>query len=129
VNQAALVQAVADQIVPADQDPGGKDAGVLFFVDQLLAGPFGTFYKERYTTGLRMIDNASRKQFGGNFASLKFEQQTALLKEFESGKAAGADGQAFFSLIRLHSMEGYYGDPAHGGNRNKASWKMINFEG
>ena len=31
----------------------------------------------------------------------------------------------FFTLILGHTMQGYYGDPRHGGNRGRASWKML----
>jgi gluconate 2-dehydrogenase gamma chain len=31
----------------------------------------------------------------------------------------------FFNLIRAHAMQGFYGDPRHGGNRDEASWKML----
>jgi gluconate 2-dehydrogenase gamma chain len=24
-----------------------------------------------------------------------------------------------------HTMQGFYGDPRHGGNRNWASWRML----
>jgi gluconate 2-dehydrogenase gamma chain len=26
-------------------------------------------------------------------------------------------------------MEGFFSDPIHGGNRNKASWRMLGFPG
>jgi gluconate 2-dehydrogenase gamma chain len=28
-------------------------------------------------------------------------------------------------LILAHTRQGFYGDPRHGGNRNRVSWKMI----
>jgi gluconate 2-dehydrogenase gamma chain len=27
--------------------------------------------------------------------------------------------------VRAHTMQGFYGDPRHGGNRDRASWKMV----
>ena len=31
----------------------------------------------------------------------------------------------FFAYVVDHTMQGYYGDPRHGGNREGASWKML----
>jgi gluconate 2-dehydrogenase gamma chain len=129
VAQATLVEAIAEQIVPADEYPGGKDAGVVFYIDGILAGPFGRSYRERYEQGLRLVDELSQRLFHGDFVSLDNEQQVAVLKTMESGDDTPNQAREFFSLILQHTMEGYYGDPEHGGNRDNASWKMIGFEG
>jgi gluconate 2-dehydrogenase gamma chain len=31
----------------------------------------------------------------------------------------------FFRLVRNHTLEGYYGSPRHGGNRDAVSWRML----
>jgi gluconate 2-dehydrogenase gamma chain len=28
-------------------------------------------------------------------------------------------------MLRNHTLEGYYGSPRHGGNRNAVSWRML----
>ena len=117
------------QFVPADKDPGAKEAGVVFYIDGILAGRFGKFFKDRYEHGLAMVDEVSSKRFGREFVALDPDQQVTILKALESGDAAGDDGSGFFSLILRHTMEGYYGDPEHGGNRGNASWTMLGFEG
>jgi hypothetical protein len=33
----------------------------------------------------------------------------------------------FFRRLVEHSMEGFYGDPGNGGNKNGAAWDMIGF--
>ena len=51
----------------------------------------------------------------------------------ESGRAPRecwtnpASGE-FFHLVREHTMQGFYGSPRHGGNRNYCSYKMIGLE-
>jgi gluconate 2-dehydrogenase gamma chain len=129
VPQAALVEAIAEQMVPADENPGGKAAGVVFYIDGVLAGPFGKFYRDRYEEGIPMVDAASQKQFGGTFVSLGSDQQAAILKVLQLRDGPRSPEQEFFELLVRHVMEGYYGDPAHGGNRGGASWKMIGFGG
>jgi gluconate 2-dehydrogenase gamma chain len=129
VPQAALVGAIANQFIPPDDYPGATDAGVVHYIDGFLAGHYGNFYRERYEVGLKAIDETSHKQFGTTFASLSSEHQTAILKHLEAGADDNPSGHAFFRLILQHTLEGYYGDPEHGGNRNGASWKMIGFGG
>jgi gluconate 2-dehydrogenase gamma chain len=34
----------------------------------------------------------------------------------------------FFDLVRRHTMEGYYGSPRHGGNRDAVSWRMLGLD-
>jgi gluconate 2-dehydrogenase gamma chain len=129
VEQARLVDALAEQIVPADDYPGAKEAGAVAFIDRVLAGPYGKSYKEHYEHGMSLVDEVSRKRFDKKFVSLTGDQQISILKALEYGEAAGEPGKAFFRLLWEHTMEAYYGDPRHGGNRGEASWKMINFAG
>jgi gluconate 2-dehydrogenase gamma chain len=129
IEQARLVDALAEQIVPADDFPGAKEEGAVAFLDRILAGPYGKSYKERYEQGLRLVDEVSRKRFAKRFVSLTDDEQIRILKAFESGEDVGEPGKAFFRLFWEHVMEAYYGDPKHGGNRGEASWKMINFAG
>ena len=49
----------------------------------------------------------------------------------EAGQAefTQVPARAFFNILLQNTMEGYFADPIHGGNRNKAVWKMIGFPG
>ena len=35
----------------------------------------------------------------------------------------------FFHALVLHTRQGYYGDPAYGGNKDRVGWKVIGFPG
>jgi gluconate 2-dehydrogenase gamma chain len=129
ISQAALVGAIVEQIVPSDNYPGAKEGGVVAFIDRILAGPFGEFYKARYKQGLLMIDELSQMRFTRNFVSLVSDQQASVLISLESGIGGSSAGREFFGLILQHTIEGYYGDPKHGGNLGGVSWKMIGFAG
>ena len=129
VPQAALIENIAEQMIPADENPGGKAAGVVFYIDGVLAGPYGKFYRTNYEEGLAMIDAMSQKRFGGAFVSVGSDHQSAILQALQSGHSRRESRHEFFGLLWRHVMEGYYGDPEHGGNRDGASWKMIGFEG
>ena len=35
----------------------------------------------------------------------------------------------FFETLRAHTIEGMFSDPAHGGNRDAAGWKLLGYWG
>ena len=125
VDEARTVEAICEQIVPADEFPGAIAAGVLYYIDGSLAGELRRFRKD-YRDGLLLVDDMSRARHGKRFGEIGWEQQFALLQQLETAPGKGGE---FFGLVRQHTMEGYYGDPKYGGNRNAASWKMIGFQG
>ena len=127
--EAGTLAAVCDQIVPTDQDPGAAQAGVVSFIDRQLA----TLQKERrelYRLGLRALDAAARRRHGHAFADLGSDAQVGLLRDIEKGQVdtadwVGVEPAAFFGVVVDHTMMGFYGDPRHGGNRERVSWKML----
>jgi gluconate 2-dehydrogenase gamma chain len=130
--EARLVEALSEQIIPADQDPGGKDTGTVYFIDRQLAGPYQR-YQEKYRQGLASVEKTSRRMFDKDFLALAWSQQTKLLLALESGRApkecwARLPAAEFFQLVRDHTMQAFYGSPRHGGNRNYASYRMLGLE-
>lgn len=112
--EAKLVEALCAQIVPADEAPGAKEAGVLYYIDRQLAGPLKRFVPA-YKKGLA--------GFPADFVEMPFARQTEYLRQIESGGDRGM--ASFFQMTVDHVMQGFYGNPAHGGNRDEASWKML----
>jgi len=130
--EARLVEAVTEQIIPSDRDPGAREAGVVFFIDRQLDGPYRRF-AEAYHTGLACLAKTCQVMFGKHFEELNWSDQTRVLKAMESNKAPKdlwntPTSAEFFNLIRDHSMQGFYGSPRHGGNRNYVSYKMLGLE-
>ncbi len=130
--EARLVESVAEQIIPTDKDPGAREAGVVFFIDKQLAGPYARF-AEQYRVGLDCLQKTCLAAHQKRFEELSWSEQTRMLQSLESGKVPKdiwkePNPKAFFNLIRDHSMQGFYGSPRHGGNRNYASYKMMGLE-
>jgi gluconate 2-dehydrogenase gamma chain len=116
--EAQTVQAICAQLIPADRDPGAKEAGVVNYIDIQLTRPFRR-YQATYRRGIAAVDAASRSKFGKPFVQLNSAQQIDALNAVEEKSGA------FFDLILSHARQGFYGDPRHGGNRHMASWKML----
>jgi gluconate 2-dehydrogenase gamma chain len=131
-SEAETLRAICELIIPADEDPGAIDAGVPDFIDRQLAGPYRR-HQKTYRKGLVGIDETSQAMFGIRFAALNRNSQTAALKSLESGKAAGPTWQTeparpFFELVLNHSLQGFYGSPRHGGNRDYVSYRMLKLD-
>lgn len=47
------------------------------------------------------------------------------LKETEWSQGKPSD---FFNLIRSHTMQGFYGSPIHGGNKDYMSFEMLKID-
>ena len=114
--EAADFDAFAARIVPTDDTPGAREAGVIWFMDAWLGGG-GSDMVEALTEGASELDEIAGGH--GQFAQLGFEEQTSALKRIETS--------GFFNDVRLLTIAGMFAMPKHGGNRDKAGWKLVGF--
>ena len=114
------VEAIAAQILPSDDGPGAREAGVIYFIDRALA-TFDSDKREAYRKGLVEFQQARAKIFpdSTSIAALTSERQIALLRSLET--------TPFFDLLRTHTVLGFLGNPSYGGNRNHVGWDHIGF--
>ena len=131
-DEALTIIAIAEQIIPADQHPGATDAGVVNFIDKQLAGFYSNF-QDSYRNGLAALQLYCNKNHGQPFEKLAWERQTEVLKWMEKNSIEGEywkqiPASRFFRMIRDHSMQGFYGSPRHGGNKDYVSYKMIRID-
>src|SRR5208283_1623912 len=116
--EARTLEAICGQIIPADGDPGAKEVGVANYIDIQLTKHFKK-YRQLYRQGIADVEAASHRAFGRPFADLPSAQQVPVLEDIEKHSSA------FFNLILAHTIQGFYSDPRHGGNRDMASWRML----
>ena len=118
---ARTLMAICDQIIPADDFPSASQAGVLTYIDKQLVRHFRR-HQDAYRDGLEQAEALSRKRFGRELAALTSPQQ------LEVASALEQQNPDFFNLVRSHTLQGYYGSPRHGGNRNAVSWLMLGLD-
>ncbi|OFW14061.1 MAG: hypothetical protein A3F70_04425 [Acidobacteria bacterium RIFCSPLOWO2_12_FULL_67_14] len=153
--EEAFFSASVDTIIPADElSPSGTDCGCVTFIDRQLAsawgggaktyraGPFVKGTPEQgyqlpltphqfFVAGIQAANEWSRKTYGKPYDALGPAQRAEALTAWEAGKAefSSFDSRLFFQRLLQITMEGFFADPIHGGNRNKVSWRMLGFPG
>jgi gluconate 2-dehydrogenase gamma chain len=138
--EARTVEAIAARIIPDDPTaPGARRAGVIFYIDRTLAG-FEAGLQPFYAAGLKELEQACSDRFGRPFADLPESSQDDVLRTVLGPATAAPQGQAapseasdllaqFVTVVRRHTIEGFFCDPMYGGNRDTVGWKLVGFPG
>ena len=151
--EALFIEAATERLIPADDKFGGaKEAGVTNYFDKQLGGRWGAgerLYRsgpwkkgapsqgyqlpftpaEFMRTGLTAI----LKEFAGKtpFHKMSTSEQDAWLHELEKSDRDldGIPAKQFFATFLRTTNEGFFADPAYGGNHDMISWRMVGFPG
>jgi gluconate 2-dehydrogenase gamma chain len=152
--EVLFIEAACERLIPADENgTGALGAGVPNYLDKQLGGAWGAgerLYRsgpwapgtpqqgyqlpftpaELFRNCLRAID----RQLGAantGFHEMSPDRQDAYLKSLESGghELDGVPSAIFFGMLLAMSIEGFFADPAYGGNKDMVAWRMIGFPG
>lgn len=123
-----MVEHLAELIIPEDDTPGAKQAGVAEFIDFMVANRVpvspsrdirsteegiaaGNEAQVRFIAGLDWIDARSRSEFKRDFMDCTQDQKTGLLETLaykSKFKPTTESGRSFFQLMRDYTVVGYY---------------------
>ena len=126
--QYRMVEHLAEMIIPEDDTPGAKKAGVAEFIDFMVANrvpvsasrevrstqdaiAMGEEAQNRFLSGLDWMNARSHSEFGHEFMDCPPEQQNSLLEELAykaKFKPTTESGRAFFQFMRDYTVVGYY---------------------
>lgn len=153
--EVAFVEAAVDHLIPSDEfGPGAREAGVIVFIDRQLSGAFGAAAKwymqgpwgestpeqgyqipltpqKLYRLCVEATNEHCQSQFGERFDLVSPEQRLAVLEGMDDGSLSipGVPIGDFFSMLLQNTIEGFFADPIHGGNRDKVGWRLVGFPG
>ena len=88
--------------------------------------------REVYRMGIVVINDYAQANYGAPYAELTEAQQEEImtaLADDQLDPIGDLPSSEFFDLLRQHTMEGMFGDPAYRGNRNMVGWKLIGYPG
>jgi gluconate 2-dehydrogenase gamma chain len=119
--ELATLAAVCARIIPTDENgPGATEARASAYIDRSLAGWLAPS-RQLYATGLELIGQTAQKRDGRPFVELPPSVQDAVLREIEE--------TPFFAMVRTHTIQGTFCDPAYGGNANFVGWDLLGYPG
>jgi gluconate 2-dehydrogenase gamma chain len=135
--EAVEIDALSARIIPTDDTPGAREAGVVYFIDRALV-TFASGDQQKYRDGLVELQSAVREKFPGveTFSAATPTQQEELLHAMEPTQDEKAPrrrrvntAQTFLEALRVQTIAGFLIDPEVGlGNRDGVGWKVIGRE-
>lgn len=153
--EARFIAAAVDRLIPPDHDfTAAVGAGVPEYMDAQLAGAWGQgdrLYRqapfaegtpeqgcqlpftpaELYRAALPVVQSWVRSVYDQDLHALDPRLQDELLSRLESGEVGFDEVPAaiFFETLLANTVEGFFSDPMHGGNRGMVGWRMVGFPG
>jgi len=123
-----MVEHIAEMIIPEDDTPGAKQAGVAEFIDFMVANrvpvsgsrdvrstddaiEMGNEAQTRFILGLDWMNAHCHSEFGRAFMDCTPEQQNSLMEELaykSKFKPTMESGREFFRMMRDYTVVGYY---------------------
>ncbi|MAM15635.1 MAG: hypothetical protein CMF90_08240, partial [Candidatus Marinimicrobia bacterium] len=117
---ATELDAIAERILPATNSPGARDAGVIYFFDNVLRDRAEAL--NILKNGLLELQKNTTSEFNSPFFySLPPADQDQLLARIENTE--------FFATARYLTIAGMFALPEYGGNKNLVGDELIGFEG
>jgi gluconate 2-dehydrogenase gamma chain len=122
-DEAADFDAISALIIPTDETPGAREAGVVHFADRVLApnsllahlgDPFRASLAELNTGVSHFVGGSTR------FAKIPLDGQEAALHSVEHLQG--------FGMVHMLTVMGMFCNPSYGGNEGKAGWALLGFE-
>ena len=129
--EGETLEAITARLIPTDQQgPGAAEAHAVRYIDRALGGALASSLPA-YRHGLAAVDRFAETAAGGRFARIPADARDGVLRAIEHGSAPGFAGSsaAFFAMVRSHTIQGTFSDPAYGGNEGFVGWELIGYPG
>ena len=104
-----LIATLTELIIPSDDTPGAREAGVSEFVDFMVL--HDTEQQTPMRTGIAWLDDHARQHYGADFTRISPAQQVVLLEPlaYQARYQAGAEpGQELFRRLKELTVMGFY---------------------
>lgn len=108
-HEYAVIESLASLILPSDETPGAREAGVSEFIDFMVFHDADVQVRFRY--GITWLEAHAQSQWGRPFLELKPEEQQQALEGLayrDHFRPGAEEGRAFFQLVRDYTVMGFY---------------------
>ena len=153
-DEVEFVSAAVDRFIPPDEEwPGAVDAGVVEYIDQQMAGKWGSAgymywhgpFKEGTPSQGYQLPFTPAELFRRAIAAINqyFSAQATAFRQLTADKQDeylrmllangttlnGVPSKVFADFLLQHTIEGFFADPIYGGNKDMVAWRMVGFPG
>lgn len=117
-DEAKEVEAISARVIPTDETPGAREAGVVWFIDFALT-TFGVRDQAMVREALPTLAKDVAKAHPGRdrFSALSESEQDAFLRGYEQTE--------IFQFLRFATVAGMFALPKYGGNADYIGWDLI----
>jgi gluconate 2-dehydrogenase gamma chain len=125
-----VLVALADRLVPNDQlGPGAVAANVEAFFRQALADVRLSMIQPLLKKGCSFVQQLARSEHGEAFSSLGPAAKDAIITRLVDNtvRPDGFSAPTFIRVVMALTLEGYLGDPRHGGNARGIGWRVVGY--
>lgn len=135
--EAVEIVAISSCVIPSDDTPGAREAGVVYFIDRALAG-FAADFQKTFRDGLPQLQDRVKELFPAvsKFSAATADEQDQILHSFddEAPKRVARSfrpnpaAATFFETVRTFTIAAFLLDPDTRGNPEGVGWKLIGRE-
>jgi hypothetical protein len=109
-SEIALLDEIADTILPTTSTPGAKAAGVGPFMAVMVTDVYDAGQQKIFRDGLVTLERECRRLYGTDFMTATPAQRTALLEQLDREQYAQRNSGAphYFRMLKELSLLGYF---------------------
>ncbi|MFQ5447451.1 MAG: gluconate 2-dehydrogenase subunit 3 family protein [Saprospiraceae bacterium] len=110
-DEAQLLEAIVERIIPRTDTPGAADARVHTLIDTMMAEFYQKKEKVAFRKGLKTVELDAKAAHGKSFVSLTPEQQDELLTKYDEeafGENKERGEQHFFRTMKELTTFGFF---------------------
>jgi gluconate 2-dehydrogenase gamma chain len=90
--------------------------------------------QELYQLCIAALETHAEETYGALFANMTASQQDAMLTALENGDITveplpPSFLSSFWTMLLANTKQGFFADPAYGGNGDKVGWRLVGFPG
>jgi hypothetical protein len=106
--QLALINAIADTIIPRTDTPGAFDVGVAAFIDVIVSENYDDAERDRFLAGLEAIDLDARTNGTTAFTALATDARAAAIGRIETLSDRRAEPARTYWRLKGLIVHGYF---------------------
>ncbi len=130
VSVVPLLAALAERLLPSDErGPGAKEANVAAFLERAVTDERLQALSVLLQRGCAFLDEAAQSMAQVSFVVLDAAQKDELIGRLVDGhmRPDGFSAPTFLRVALALTLEGFLGDPRHGGNAGSIGWQFFGF--